>query len=303
MKKIFFLLFISIILLSSCRREIVVNPAVPVPTSIIKTKDKPLVLSCIPIESELKLIEGWQLLADYITEQSGIPVEIDTKKSYEDIINGLKSGDIDMAYLGALSYIKAHEIAGVIPLVQPNFITEKDPLYRSCIIVRKDSGIKDISGLKGKRFAFTDKDSTSGYLIPVSMMSDSGIKNLKFFSRYIFTGDHEAAFLAVYNGYVDGAAVYSRLFLDNQDARLKDIIIIKKSAPIPTGPIVIRKEISSEKAELIKKAFLTVGTQKGTEEIRKLIKTSHYCKVSDSDYNPIRKATEVLKKMGLDKNQ
>lgn len=274
MKKIFFLLFIITILLSSCRKETVLNPTAPVPTSVIKKTEKPLVLSCIPIESELKLIEGWQLLADYITEQSGIPIEIDTKKSYEDIINGLKSGEVDMAYLGALSYIKAHETAGVIPLVQPNFITEKDPLYRSCIIVRKDSGIKNIAGLKGKKFAFTDKDSTSGYLIPVSMMSDIGVKNLKFFSKYIFTGDHEAAFLAVYNGYVDGAAVYSRLFLDNQDPRLKDIIIIKQSAPIPTGPIVIRKEIPSEKIELIKKAYLSVGTTKETAEICKLIKTS-----------------------------
>ncbi|MEQ8187083.1 MAG: phosphate/phosphite/phosphonate ABC transporter substrate-binding protein [Candidatus Eremiobacterota bacterium] len=301
MKKICFLLLILIILLSSCRRETVINTPVPVPTSVSTAKEKPLVLSCIPIESELKLIEGWQLLADYITAQTGIPVEIDTKKSYEDIINGLKNGEVDMAYLGALSYIKAHDVAGVIPVVQPNFITEKEPTYRSCIIVRKDSGIKRFADLKGKKFAFTDKDSTSGYLIPVSMMADSGIKNLKFFSSYLFTGDHEAAFLAVYNGYVDGGAVYSRLFLDNKDPRLKDIIIIKKSEPIPTGPIVIRKEIPSEKIELIKKAYLSVGDNKETEEIRKLIKTSHYCETSDKDYDVIRKATEVFRKMGLDK--
>lgn len=301
MKKICFLLFILIILLSSCRKEPVINTPVPNPTSASKTKEKPLVLSCIPIESELKLIEGWQLLADYITDQTGIPVEIDTKKSYEDIINGLKNGEVDMAYLGALSYIKAHEEAGVIPIVQPNFITEKEPSYRSCIIVRKDSGIKKISDLKGKKFAFTDKDSTSGYLIPVSMMSDSGIKSLKFFSKYLFTGDHEAAFLAVYNGYVDGAAVYSRLFLENNDPRLKDIIIIKKSEPIPTGPIVISREIPGGKVELIKKAFLSIGGKKETEEIRKLIKTSHYRETSDKDYDPVRKATEVFKKMGLNK--
>ncbi len=301
MKKICFLLLILIILLSSCRRETVINTPVPSPTSVSTAKEKPLVLSCIPIESELKLIEGWQLLADYITDQTGIPVEIDTKKSYEDIINGLKNGEVDMAYLGALSYIKAHEVAGVIPIVQPNFITEKEPTYRSCIIVRKDSGIKKFADLKGKKFAFTDKDSTSGYLIPVSMMAGSGIKNLKFFSSYLFTGDHEAAFLAVYNGYVDGGAVYSRLFLDNKDPRLKDIIIIKKSEPIPTGPIVIRKEIAPEKMELIKKAYMSVGDNKETEEIRKLIKTSHYCETSDKDYDVIRKATEVFREMRLDK--
>ncbi|MEQ8169611.1 MAG: phosphate/phosphite/phosphonate ABC transporter substrate-binding protein [Candidatus Eremiobacterota bacterium] len=301
MKKICFLLLILISLLSSCRRETVINTPVPAPTPVSTAKEKPLVLSCIPIESELKLIEGWQLLADYITDRTGIPVEVDTKKSYEDIINGLKNGEVDMAYLGALSYIKAHEVAGVIPIVQPNFITEKAPTYRSCIIVRKDSGIKKFADLKGKKFAFTDKDSTSGYLIPVSMMADSGIKNLKFFSSYLFTGDHEAAFLAVYNGYVDGGAVYSRLFLENKDPRLKDIIIIKKSEPIPTGPIVIRKEIPSEKVELIKKAYLSVGGRKETEEIRKLIKTSHYCETSDKDYDIIRKATEVFKKMGQDK--
>ena len=300
-KKALHLIFIALLIFfSSCNNskepEPTAVPAVTAVPSIIPKTEESIVLSCIPVENELKIIEGWQLLADYITFRTGIKVTLDTKNSYQELIDGLNDGYIDMCYLGALSYIKSRKKSGVIPLVRPTFTGQDSPFYTSCIIVRKDSAIRNLEELKGKKFAFVDKNSTSGYLLPLTMLQEEGINNLDFFSEYIFTGDHDSSFLAVYNGYVDGGALYSRIFLNEDDARLNDIKVLKESPPIPTGPIVIRKEIKDDRAQKIKEALLSIGEEEDTKDIMALLKIEGYFEVSDSDYAPIRKAYKLMEK-------
>ncbi|MEQ8225562.1 MAG: hypothetical protein ABRQ37_24795, partial [Candidatus Eremiobacterota bacterium] len=86
---LFFILFIS-----SCKPVPVAtgtpSPA-PFPSSAVDPNQKPLVLSCIPYASELKLTEGWQCLADYLSAHMGIPVRFEMKKTYKPLIDGLKS--------------------------------------------------------------------------------------------------------------------------------------------------------------------------------------------------------------------
>ena len=192
MKKRFSVLFLLFLIMcfSSCNNDRVTeNTPVPVssPEAIkspsVDTGEKPIVFACIPYESELKLIEAFQALADYIAEQTGIPVTLEIKKSYKEIIDGLSNGDIDLANTGPLVYIKAHDKSGAYALVKPMPLSTSTPFYKSYIIVRKDSGIKKISQLKGKKFAFTDRESTSGYLLPVLMLADAGVKDLKFSQR------------------------------------------------------------------------------------------------------------------------
>ena len=310
MKRKFFVLFYIFIMtmfFSSCLQPNGNNgnpgEETPAPTAaptVAILDQEPLVLASIPFENELKLLEAWQLLVDYLTAETGIPIKLDIKNSYKEIIEGLKSGNIDMANTGALVYVKAHEESGVTPLVKPISISSSEAFYKSYIIVRADSGISHISQLKGKKFAFTDRESTSGYLMPIAMLEEAGAENLDFFSEYIFAGDHDSAFLAVYNGYVDGAGISNFAFIKGTDDRLKDIIVIKESDPIPTGPIVISSDMDKEQAEKIKQAFLKMGDNEETKEVLKEIQMEGFEEASDSDYESMRKAKKALEKMGLD---
>jgi len=305
-KKYLFLLYIIILtfFISSCIGNTPEPQETPAPTplpTVAVIDREPLVLASIPFENELKLLEAWQLLADYLTEQTGIPVKLDIENSYKEIIEGLASGNIDMANTGGFVYLKAHEEQGVIPLVKPISISTGEAFYKSYIIVRKDSGITHISQLKGKKFAFTDRESTSGYLVPVSMLFEAGAESLNFFSECIFAGDHDSAFLAVYNGYVEGAGISNFAFIKGKDERLKDIEVIKESDPIPTGPIVIRSDMNKEDAEKLKEAFLKIGRTEDTKELIEQLQVEGYDKASDSDYDSLRKVEKAMEKMGLEK--
>ena len=84
----------------------------------------PLILSSIPLEKDTG--KGWNHLADYLSSELGIKVIFKKKDSYKEIITGLNDGNIDIAYTGALIYIKAHKESGIEPLVKPGFANKKN---------------------------------------------------------------------------------------------------------------------------------------------------------------------------------
>ncbi len=300
---VLYILFL-IFFISSCNNKIN-TPApsptpVPSPSPAVDPNQKPLILSCIPYASELKLTEGWQCLADYLSAYMGIPVKFEMKKTYKPLVDGLKSGEIDFANTGPLIYVKAHDVAGATPLVKPIPVSGKSPFYQSYIIVRKDSGIKTISQLKGKKFAFTDKESASGFLIPVLILTEAGVKDFKFFSDVLYTGDHDSSVSAVYNGYADGAGVSNYLFAKGTNERLVDLEVIKKSDPIPTAPIVVRANMPPDVVKKIKEAFLSIDPDKKENRyFLDLIQVKSYIEASDKEYEPIRKAAKAIEKMGF----
>ncbi|MEQ8186716.1 MAG: phosphate/phosphite/phosphonate ABC transporter substrate-binding protein [Candidatus Eremiobacterota bacterium] len=297
------LILFLFLFISSCKTTPVAT-GTPVPASspspASSSNQKPLVLSCIPYASELKLTEGWQCLADYLSAYMGIPVKFEMKKTYKPLIDGLKSGEIDFANTGPLIYVKAHDVAGATPLVKPIPVSGKSPFYQSYVIVRKDSGIKTISQLKGKKFAFTDKESASGFLIPVLILSEAGIKDFKFFSDVLYTGDHDSSISAVYNGYADGAGVSNYLFAKGTNERLGDLEVIKKSDPIPTAPIVVRANMPPDVVKKIKDAFLSIDPDKKENRyFLDIIQVKSYIEATDKEYEPIRKAAKAIEKMGF----
>lgn len=299
MQKIIYISFLLIIIITGCR----VGPppaATPVasPRPTIDPSMKPLVFASIPMDNRLKMLEGWSMLADYITQETGIPVDVTIKKSYHEIIEALSSKEVDFCYTGPLIYLGAHEKAGAIPLVKP--VANGQPFYTSVIIVRKDSGINDIAGLKGKSFAFTDRDSTSGYLFPRAMLAEEGVKSLKFFSKVSYSGGHDSSLEGVYQKYIDGAGIFDYAFVKEKNTKTDDLKILKTSEPIPMGPIVTSKNFDPEIAKKLLDVFLTIGKTEETKILAEKIKVDGYVEAKDSDYDSIRKALGIVKKLGED---
>ncbi len=301
MQKIIYISLLLIIFITGCQ---FVSPpeSTPVPTAppepTVNPAMKPLVFASIPMDNRLKMLEGWSMLADYITQETGIPVDVTIKKSYHEIIEALSSKEVDFCYAGPLIYVEAHKKAGALPLVKPT--ANGQPFYTSVIIVRKDSGINDIAGLKGKNFAFTDRDSTSGYLFPRAMLSEEGVKSLKFFSKVTYSGGHDSSLEGVYQKYIDGAGIFDYAFVKEKNDKTEELKILKTSAPIPMGPILISKKFDPEIAKKLLDVFLTIGKTEETKILAEKIKVDGYVEAKDSDYDSIRKALEIVKKLGED---
>src|SRR5271169_3647937 len=124
-------------------------------------------------------------LRDYLSKALGETVKLIIPTNYNATVEALGNGSLDFAYLGALTYVKAHDRYGVEPLVQ----RAVDKQFHSLFITQSNSSITKLADLRGKSFAFGDINSTSGHLIPFAEMKKAGVDadhDLKF--RY--TGSH-----------------------------------------------------------------------------------------------------------------
>ena len=118
-------------------------------------------------------------LANYLSSKLNRPVELRTVDSWEGLAKSLANGETDIALLGPWGYVLANHQSGA--QVISTVLYDGKPEYYSIIITHPNSGIKSMADLKGKTFAFGDKGSTSGYLIPFHYFMTQGITPETYF--------------------------------------------------------------------------------------------------------------------------
>lgn len=128
-------------------------------------QETPLHIGFIPQSNAVFMVKKWPPLADYLAKELQMPMEMVFRSSYREIIDALSNGEMDLCLTGAFMYVLTREATDIRPLVRRKKFGSSH--YNSIIIVRKDSDLKTFDDLKGKSFAFTDKESTTGHLLPV----------------------------------------------------------------------------------------------------------------------------------------
>jgi len=145
----------------------------------------------------------------YLSQATGLQFELKFTPKSSDIATELGEGRIHLAAIGATSYIKSHESHGVTVLARGTNNKGKAE-YRSVIVVRPFSKLRNLENLKGERFAFGNIDSTQGHLIPRIELANHNIF-LQDFSSYQYTGSHVNCANAVISGQMDACGMQDTL--------------------------------------------------------------------------------------------
>jgi phosphonate transport system substrate-binding protein len=203
---------------------------------------------------------------------------------------------IDFAYFGPKSYVEAAKRANAEALVI-EVSPDGTAGYHGLIITKKGSGLNNMAALKGKTWAFTDPNSTSGTLVPsVFFYKEMQIKPEDYFSRVIYSGSHAASIIAVKAGKVDGAST-NDIDLARGDGKEwnsdKDFEIIWKSNLIPGSPMAARKDLPASLKKALKSVFLAYKDPAGLD----MLKIKGYADTTDAVYDPIREQIEVKAKL------
>lgn len=233
-------------------------------------------------------------LKAYLTQALGSEVNLIIPTNYNATVEALGNGSLDFAYLGALTYVKAHERYGVVPLVQRAI----DKEFHTLFITSANSPIRSLNDLKGKKFAFGDINSTSGHLIPYMEMKQAGIdpdNDLQF--RY--TGSHPATAKAVESGAVDAGAldetVYKSMIADGKLDGSK-VHVLYTSKPFVDYVWVARKDVSPATQQKFAQAF--TGLKEGqNDEILKILRGKNFVRATDEEYAIIKLIAQQLKMM------
>jgi len=231
-------------------------------------------------------------LADYLAKKLGRTVELRTVDSWEGLAKSLSTGETDIALLGPWGYVLANSQANA--QVISTILYDGKPEYFAIMVTSPDSGINSPKDLKGKTFAFGDKGSTSGYLIPLHYFMQQGIDPETYFSKVLYT-KHQAIEMQVTQGALDAGADYNR----NRNAMIEQGLIkaekskiIWESAPLPNDAFAVSSSLFKDKSLVnkIQAALLEVGTALKTQPE---LLPAHYTGFVSRDnafYKPIRDA-------------
>ena len=248
----------------------------------------------ISVEDPTIILGKYQPLLSKMSALLKINVELVQSTDYSGILKLFLERKIDMGILNSFSYIQIAREARLIPMAKR--VIGGKGYYQSYIIANSESDIKRLDDLKGKVFAFSDPNSTTGHLLPRIILQKNSINPEKDFKGVLFIGHHDSIILAIANKTADAGAVASYMF-DCYDTRItKKIRIIDRSEPIPLGPLVVRLDLGKEWIDRIRRFFLSLDE---SEEGRGLLREaglSAFTDVQDSEYDIIRNKYNLFKK-------
>ena len=257
--------------------------------------ENPLRMMFVPSGDAQVILKGGREISQFLQKETGLHFKTSVATSYAAVIEAMGAGKADVGWLATFSYVLAHDKYGVeLLLVVQRF---GSPFYRGQIMVSSDSGIKNLAGLKGKRFAFVDPASTSGHLYPKTLLISQGFDPELFFKKSVFAGSHNAVVLSIYKGEVDGGAAYdgsrsavAKTFPDVFDK----VKVLTYTKEIPNDTVSVRKELSENFKLKIREGLKAIShSPEGSKVLKKLYGISGFTDL-DGLFDPVREASRLL---------
>lgn len=251
---------------------------------------KDLQFGITPIFSQTTKNTLFEPLMTYLSGVLGQKVGLFVAKDYDDLRIQMWSQAVDIGYLPPFEYVEAARAGKVRIVAQVQIHGTAN--YRGIIIARQDSGLKTLADLRGKRFAYVDRKSASGYVYPRSMLVDQGADPDHYFLSTLFLGDHAAVVNAVLNGAADAGAVYDGEIdrAKGQGVAVGDLVIIGHTSPIPREAIAVRTGLDPALVQQIQAALVNISN---AEAARAMISSNDegltgFVVGHDKDFNGLR---------------
>lgn len=204
------------------------------------------------------------VLADYLTEQTGIPVKFDQTTPWLEASQKLAAGEIQMGWICGLLYtLQQDQQARYQVLAKPIFAGYDKPEYFSYLVVRRDSGIESLTDLANKHLVINDPDSYSGKHALWAHWAK--LPKAPRFSTVLESGSHSNSMRMLAAGQADVAAIDCTVFdywLQTQKPEMQAVLsqlkTIEQINPAPTPPLVMHNSVNSETTETIRQALLAL---------------------------------------------
>ncbi|KJS45977.1 phosphate/phosphite/phosphonate ABC transporter substrate-binding protein [Desulfosporosinus sp. BICA1-9] len=188
----------------------------------------------------------------YLETATGYNFELRPMTPNQNLIEELGTGRVDIAAIGTLSYLKAHQKYGVRAVVRG--ITEQGKAeYRALIITSTNSKLRSLRDLLGKTFTFGSDTSTQGYLIPLIMLTEAGV-NLTDLTGYTFAGSHFDTANAVISGRYAAGGIQDTLGRELANKGL--VRILAESDEFPSSTISVSPSLPSDVVKKLQEALL-----------------------------------------------
>jgi phosphonate transport system substrate-binding protein len=208
-----------------------------------------------------------------LAKLTGLEVVTCRAHSYTELAALVHQDKIDFAWLPPIPYLALVRHGRVIPLASAR--REGRAEFYSVVVVRADSSITNVRHLVGKRAAWVDPHSASGYVLPRIALAAVGVDPRSAFQTEKFYEAHERVLRAVLDDEADFAATFAWLdregnvgrgaWLDvaSSDASGagKGFRVLATFGAIPADVVAARSELDGALRERLTTALLAVEAE------------------------------------------
>ena len=250
---------------------------------------KPLTFGSVAMDIPAAMHRRLKPLTDYLSEELKQPVTLRISSGLSVASEELASGNVDIAYLTPVAYVKARRLSNVRPVVKT--LSFGHDAFQLMIVTQQDSTIKSVGDLKEKTFAFGD----SAALLQRAVVVNAGIK-LEQLGSYRFLGHYDNVARGVANHDFDAGIIKDTM---TTQWTKKGLRIIYTSPYVPPFNISVSSRVSDARFLEIQQALLKLNTSNPRHRaILKALDEEYdgFTKTSDAEYDVIRKLIKPFEK-------
>jgi phosphonate transport system substrate-binding protein len=225
-----------------------------------------------------------------IGRKTGYTFSLDMYKRADMFVDRLIAGEYNVGVACALEYVQIAPRLQVTPIGKEYRFGKSS--FKILLLVRKDSKLKKIADLKGKKLSISDDDPINKVYLRV-LLARSGIKEMEgFFSSVEVKVKPKAAVLDLFLQEADACLATDTIFksMAQLNPQLKKTLRpIHYSESISNGGIFVRNDVPKKMVRDLTEVLLTLHQTEKGKQLLKIFRTPKMVQVNDRDYASARK--------------
>lgn len=247
----------------------------------------PITIAVQPTQTAAELTTSANEIADFLTQRVGRKVELVFPTTYAGVVEALRFGSADAAFLSAWPARLAAKYAGAeIGLAEVREVVigqekKNETFYYSYWVVLPNSTVAKLEDLRGKKVAFASPLSTSGYVAPLARLVELGLvakpaagkeaDPKTFFGEVAFAGGYAQGWAALKAGQVDATIIAG----DVAESLYREVLagskVVDQQGPVPSHAVAFSKDLDKSTKQALKDALIALGDEQHRPLMRKFI--------------------------------
>ena len=251
-----------------------------------------LVIGIFPRYNATETTTMYAPLAEHLSGRLGFTVTVVTSKDFDSFWKGVEEQRYDVVHYNQYHHIRAANNYRVVAHTQEF----GKSAVAGALFVRKDSGITDISQLRGRTIIFGGgKDAMMSYIAPMFLMMRAGLKEGDFKTEFAVNPPN--ALLALYHKQADAAGggdILIDLPVVRNAINAQELRMLATTEPLLFLPWAVKRTLSAKLRLAIQSSLTELEGSDAGRNVLKVAKTTGIAKAEDKDYAPHRKMTDAV---------
>ena len=259
---------------------------------VIQAAEDPLIMGVFPRRNAAETARLFTPMAVHLGERLGREVKLVTSKNFASFWKAVTEQQYDIVHYNQYHYIRSAKTYKVIAHTQE---FGKNAVA-GVLFVRKDSGITEVSQLRGRTVIFGGgKDAMLSYIAPRYLLMQAGLKEGDFKTEIAVNPQN--ALVALYYKQADaaggGEVVLDQPVIKNA-VNVQELRLLAATEPLLFLPWAVKRSMPAKLAESIQSVLLDLKNSDAGKQVLKSAIMTGLGNAVDRDYDPHRKMTTAV---------